>query len=158
MASLDVLPSLTRHLSLNTQTSSYWYRLKTLDDLRLLDAELDHSRCPYRRRSIEPLSTFLGRLTHLGLTFNGETVFHLCRLVESARFSRLPYGEVEYREFATLLNEILAVVKRNRHQLKKVAQSESNFPIKTELVLQSKPVIRTRLQNILYKDKSETLL
>lgn len=100
---------------LSPNNESYWYRLKTIDRLKLLDNEIDHVGCHLRRYRRETLHKFLLKLEDcLKITFNSDNLRRFCWLCEAAEYSRNSFGEAHYKEFAALLDEIIACVKDSR--------------------------------------------
>lgn len=119
IASIDVMPVLSRNLCLSAESKAYFYRMRTLDDLRLLEQELDHANYTVRRRRGQTLLRFFKELEACcqprGVVMFDEGVLkRVCELLERAEFSSSAFGESEYRAFSQELSILIASVKRQR--------------------------------------------
>lgn len=81
-----------------SQLKPYFYRMKAVDDIKLLEKEIPISR------GSQPIRPFL--LNYLGGT-SQKLVHQFCDNVQHARYDPIEYGEDEYHKFHHLLLKMI---------------------------------------------------
>lgn len=118
---------------------SYWYRMRTVDDAKLIELELDHFHCALKRLPNEPLGQFLLRVYRQALKedLSVDAVRLFNQLYERARYVKGDYNESDYCRYSNVLNEITNSIRRNRDLLPNLQQEIIDCSFTTTVVSQS---------------------
>ncbi|KAK6643718.1 hypothetical protein RUM43_005228 [Polyplax serrata] len=135
--------------SLNKNPTSHICRLKTVNEVKLLEKEIAKKDHTLQRCANENLRSFL--LTTLISSGNGSNqklIHRFCDLYEHARHDPTEYGEEEYHIYSKLLLKLIDVAKSIRSYPSSKKSSPSKTPIRKSLVSDSRSRVGKKIESV----------
>jgi len=163
VSDLKIEPRLSSNFS-SGENFSYWYRMRTIDDAKLIELELDHFHCSLKRLPNETLNEFLLRIHRQALNadLSLETINLFHQFYERAKFLKGDYNESDYCRYSNVLNEITNSIRRNRDILPNLQQEildcSSAFAVANPNQSQANPNSSQADQPLLTNGKENDLL
>lgn len=113
------------------QVPPHYYRLKAVDDIKSLEAEITRYENGLKRHPTENLRAFL--LSTLAAPLNGSSqrlVHQFCDLYEQARHDPTEFGDEEYQVYTRLLMKLTDAARLLKSYPSSRKSSPSRTPIK----------------------------
>lgn len=120
----------------------FYYRMKTVDDIKLLEKEIvRHDPLMVRHPSLSVRSFLINTLASPVNGVSQRMVHQFCDLYEHARYDPNEFGDEEYQVYAKLLLKLMDAAKL----MKPYATSRKTSPSRTPLKKQTQERSRTHL-------------
>ncbi|XP_014672982.1 PREDICTED: uncharacterized protein C1orf43 homolog, partial [Priapulus caudatus] len=112
----------------NLEEYHFYYRMKAVDSIILLDKELADYNAKIKRLPGQSMLTFLcGLQKDVLKKANPELLRRFAKAYEDARYDPAEFGTKEYREYSDLLKEILICVKSIRYKPKSSVSEDDSL-------------------------------
>ncbi|KAL1453909.1 hypothetical protein WDU94_010212 [Cyamophila willieti] len=131
----------------------YYYRMRTVDDVKLLEREITRNEPLLLRHPSQSVRSFLiNTLASPGHGVGQRLVHQFCDLYEHARYDPNDFGDEEYQMFSRLLLKLMDAAKL----MKPYVTSRKSSPSRTPMRKQSQDSIpRDRVRNHLDVNREE---
>ncbi|KZC06417.1 PREDICTED: uncharacterized protein C1orf43 homolog [Dufourea novaeangliae] len=115
----------------HAQVSPHYYRLKAVDDVKVLEAEITKYDSCLKRHPSENLRAYFLSTLATPLNESGQRLIHqFCDLYEHARHDPTEFGDEEYQEYTRLFLKLMDAARLLKSYPSSRKSSPSRTPIK----------------------------